>query len=98
MGDCVEGLSANARARAGEGKLENQRVQTVVRHVGHRLDRFCLDVLHRVFPQDALELRHRGCLVAIPKRLDGFALDRHILVLPDDARQRGDGPGRLDIA
>ena len=27
MSDCVEGLSSNTRALAGEGKLQQQRVQ-----------------------------------------------------------------------
>ena len=47
---------------------------------------------------DALQLRHCSCFVAIPKSLDGFSLDSHIGVLPRDTHQRGDGFRSLDLA
>ena len=50
-----------------------------------------------MFAQDALELCHRGRR-AIAERLDGFALDRLVLLLPDDTDQGRVGGRILDLA
>ena len=62
--------------------------------VGKRLHGLGLDAFHRVFAQDALESPPRGSVgVAIAERLDGFALDRLVFLLPDDTDQGASAAG-----